>query len=135
MNVAQHDTLVCLVVGPSLIGLCRYVSRAGAGSRGGGDRQFCYVNGRPVDLPKVRLLCSTAVASVWLDSMLIYVSVSCVRQPQVTPGLVLAIIKRLRLPLHMCPCEWSADFCSAARALSKYERPAVLTLACEFTLM
>lgn len=33
--------------------ICRYVSRAGAGSRGGGDRQFCYVNGRPVDLPKV----------------------------------------------------------------------------------
>ncbi|KAL3143766.1 hypothetical protein ABBQ32_003597 [Trebouxia sp. C0010 RCD-2024] len=30
-----------------------FVSRAGAGSRGGGDRQFCYVNGRPVDLPKV----------------------------------------------------------------------------------
>lgn len=33
--------------------LCRFVSKAGAGSRGGGDRQFCYVNGRPVDLPKV----------------------------------------------------------------------------------
>ena len=31
----------------------RFVSKAGAGSRGGGDRQFCYVNGRPVDLPKV----------------------------------------------------------------------------------
>ena len=33
--------------------LCRFVSKAGAGSRGAGDRQFCYVNGRPVDLPKV----------------------------------------------------------------------------------
>ena len=31
----------------------RFVSKAGAGSRGGGDRQFCYVNGRPVDLPRV----------------------------------------------------------------------------------
>ena len=36
-----------------VLGFLRFVSKAGAGSRGGGDRQFCYVNGRPVDLPKV----------------------------------------------------------------------------------
>ncbi len=37
---------------------CRMVSKAGPGNgRAGGDRQFFYLNGRPVDLPKaVRIL-------------------------------------------------------------------------------
>ena len=48
----KHTILWKRIVTDDLM-LCRFVSKAGAGSRGGGDRQFCYVNGRPVDLPKV----------------------------------------------------------------------------------
>ncbi|DBA85494.1 TPA: hypothetical protein ACH3X2_000440 [Trebouxia sp. C0005] len=44
--------------------LAGFVSKAGAGSRGGGDRQFCYVNGRPVDLPKVIKVVNEAFRSL-----------------------------------------------------------------------
>ena len=35
--------------------VCRYVSKPAAGGRGAADRQFFFVNRRPVDLPKVYL--------------------------------------------------------------------------------
>ena len=38
----------------------RYVSKATAGSsKSAGDRLFFFLNGRPIDLPKVRKLCNT----------------------------------------------------------------------------
>ncbi len=51
----KEHSVLCLCHYSYYCDFHRFVSKAGAGSRGGGDRQFCYVNGRPVDLPKVSL--------------------------------------------------------------------------------
>lgn len=47
---------------PSKTALCRYVSKASATfGKTAGERQYMFINGRPVDLPKVEAVRTAAI--------------------------------------------------------------------------
>lgn len=55
----------------------RYVSKATAGSsKSAGDRLFFFLNGRPIDLPKVRKLCNTQQPTGGTSSVRVTVDVT-----------------------------------------------------------
>ncbi|MEW5316024.1 MAG: hypothetical protein WDW38_007416 [Sanguina aurantia] len=108
------DTMVALNVASPEIGLTisGYVSKANAGVRGDASRQFFFLNGRPVDLPKAAKLLNDT-----------YRSLSSAMNNTVKPAAVLDFgLARDGVDVNVTPDKRQVFIAGEAEALAEFEK-------------